>query len=239
MKNDALMVELSRFFKAASHLWGRCPRCGELFRLSEAAISFGSEPPRDWLHRLQRQQAALDAKRGDLEDWHAEVGSQESDLRVRERNVALRERNLESTARAIAKDMLKSDKTIKALIKDARQQAIQRSRSTLLGKFFERLAPFLQRFGHDPRDVRAIMDPIDYVVFDGVTINRRVERITFVEVKSGTARESSTQKSIVQAIREGRFGVETWQFGKRCIPLEQQLLKPDTTPAALLPGRGK
>ena len=83
------------------------------------------------------------------------------------------------------------------------------------------------------------MDPIDYVVFDGLTIDRHVERITFVEVKSGTARESSTQRSISQAIREGRFGVETWQFGKRGVPLEQQLLRADTTRPALPPGRGE
>ncbi len=80
------------------------------------------------------------------------------------------------------------------------------------------------------------MDPIDYVVFDGLTVNRRVERITFVEVKCGTARESSAQKSIAQAIREGRFGVEIWQFGKRGIPLEQQLLRPGPVRAALPPG---
>jgi predicted Holliday junction resolvase-like endonuclease len=160
-----------------------------------------------------------------FDNWQAELDGQEHGLRDRERELEFRERNLESTARAIAKDMLKSDKTVKALMKDARQQAVQRSRSTLLGKLFERLAPFLQRFDHDPRDVRAIMDPIDYVVFDGLTINRRVERITFVEVKSGTARESATQKSVSEAIREGRFGVETWQFGKRGLPLEQQLLR--------------
>jgi len=237
MKNNALVVELTRFFKAAAHLWGRCPRCAELFRLSEAAISFGSEPPRDWLLRLQRQQDGLGAKQGDLEDWQAELDSQERDIKDREHDIALRERNLESTARALAKDMLKNDKTIKALMKEARRQAIQRSRSTLLGKLFERLGPFLQRFGHDPRDVRPIMDPIDYVVFDGLTINRHVDHITFVEVKSGTARVSLTQRSIFDAIRGGRFGVETWQFGKRGIPLEQQLLRPDTARAALPPGR--
>jgi predicted Holliday junction resolvase-like endonuclease len=237
MKDNPLMVELTRFFKTASHLWGRCPRCDELFRLSEAAISFGSEPPRDWLNRLQRQQSNISAKQGELDDWQATLDGQESELKDRERDVGSQERNLESTARAIAKDMVKSDKTVKGLLKEARQQAVQRSRSTLLGKLFERLGPFLQRFGHDPRDVRPIMDPIDYVVFDGLTINRHVEHITFVEVKSGTARETATQKSIIQAIREGRFGVETWQFGKRGIPLEQQLLRPDARQPILPPGR--
>jgi predicted Holliday junction resolvase-like endonuclease len=239
MKDNALMVELTRFFRTATHLWGRCPRCGELFRLSEAAISFGDTPPRDWLLRFQKQQELLAAKRGELDDWQAELETQEHEVRDREREIERGQRNLEGTARALAKDMLKSDKTIKALMKEARQQAILRSRSTLLGKLFERLGPFLQRFGHDPRDVRPILDPIDYVVFDGLTVNRRVKRITFVEVKSGTARESDAQKSIAQAIHEGRLGFETWQFGKRGIPLEQQLLKPEPMRPALPPGGQK
>lgn len=239
MKENALMVELTRFFKAATHLWGRCPRCGELFRLSEAAISFGDKPPRDWLLRLQRQQETLASMRAGLEDWQAELEIQERDVRDRERELERGQKDLESTARVLAKDMLKSDKTVKALMKEARQQAVLRSRSTLLGKLFERLGPFLQRFGHDPRDVRPIMDPIDYVVFDGLTVSRRVERITFVEVKSGTARESDAQKSIAQAIHERRFGFETWQFGKRGIPLEQQLLRPEPMRPALPPGGHK
>jgi len=112
----------------------------------------------------------------------------------------------------------------KGLLADARRQAIVRSRSTLLGHLFERLAPFFRRFDHDPRDVRPLMNPIDYVVFEGLTINRRVSRIVFVEVKCGTSRVSPAQKSIVDAIREGRVAAEVWQVGKRGIPIEQQLL---------------
>jgi len=69
----------------------------------------------------------------------------------------------------MAEGMIRDDKTVKALLSDARRQAIQRSRSTLLGHLFERLAPFFARFDHDPRDVRPLMNPIDYVVFDGLT----------------------------------------------------------------------
>jgi predicted Holliday junction resolvase-like endonuclease len=236
MVSNDLMLELTRFFKAARHLWGRCPRCGDLFRLSDAAISFGSEPPADWLRRLQRQQEQAEAKQGELNGWQGDLEGREFQLRTRERDLTFRERNLEKTAREMAKGMIKDDKTVKGLLRDARQQAVQRSRSTLLGHLFERLAPFFQRFDHDPRDVRALMNPIDYVVFDGLTVSRRVDRVVFVEVKCGTSKESSAQKSIVQAVREGRVSVETWQVGKRGIPLEQQLLG-GRVPAALPPAR--
>jgi predicted Holliday junction resolvase-like endonuclease len=225
MKDDGLFAELARFFRAAKHLWGTCPRCGELFRLSEAAISFGSTPPRDWLLRLQRQQRLLDQRAGTLDDWEADIRAREDEVRDHERDLVSRERRLESTARALAKDMLKSDATVRALIKEAKQQALQRSRSTLLGKLFERLGPFFQKFGHDPRDMRAIMDPIDYVVFNGLSMNRCVDYITFVEVKAGLGRQSPCQRSITETIRRGNFEVETWQIGDRDMPLAQQLLR--------------
>ena len=41
-----------------------------------------------------------------------------------------------------------------------------------LGHLFERLAPFFQRFDHDPRDVRALMNPIDYIVFESIIFKR-------------------------------------------------------------------
>lgn len=233
MSSNSLVVELARFFKTARHLWGRCPRCGDLFRLSEAAISFGNEPPADWLRRLQRKQEEADQESDELQSWQGELEVRESQLADQERNLTSRERNLEKTAREMAKGMIKDDKTVKALLKDARRQAIQRSRSTLLGSLFERLAPFFAHFDHDPRDVRALMNPIDYVVFDGLTINRRVERIVFVEVKCGTSTESPAQRSVFQTIREGRVSVETWQVGKRGIPLEQQLLGRSQARAAL------
>lgn len=77
------------------------------------------------------------------------------------------------------------------------------------------------------------MNPIDYVCFDGLTIDRSVERITFVEVKSGTSKQTPAQKSIMEAVCEGRVATEVWQFGARGVPIEQQLIKPPEARRAL------
>jgi predicted Holliday junction resolvase-like endonuclease len=235
MNSNGLMVELTRFFKTARHLWGRCPRCGDLFRLSEAAISFGNEAPADWLRRLQRQQLESHTKQDVLHDWQATLDRREIDVEARERELLGRERSLVKEARQLARDLVKDDKTFKTMLTEERRKAVVRSRATLLGHLFERLAPFFQRFNHDPRDVRPLMNPVDYVVFDGLTVNRRVERIVFVEVKSGTSRESTAQKSIADAVRNGRIAFETWQIGKRGIPLEQQLLGHPQSERPVLP----
>jgi len=233
VSGDSLLRQLTEFFKTARHLWGRCPSCGQLFRLSDAAISYGSEAPKDWLRKIQQQQRDLAAKKGELDDWQADLDGKEYDLQSRERGMTAREQNIHREAKALAQQLMKDDKAIKPLLKQATQNAIQRSRATLLGKLFERLGPFFQRFNHDPRDIRAIMDPIDYVCFDGLTVNRQVERITFVEVKSGTSEPSPTQRSIIRAVQEGRVATEVWHFGERGVPIPQQLRTFPGIPKAL------
>ena len=54
-----------------------------------------------------------------------------------------------------------------------RKDAITRSARTLSGKALEKLVPFLERFGHDPHDVRWIGDPVDLIVFDGYSDSGR------------------------------------------------------------------
>ncbi len=87
MNGNGFMNELTRFFKTASHLWGRCPRCGDLFRLSEAAISSACEPPSDWLRRIQRQQDQIATDRNEVENWKGELDVREGELADRENNL--------------------------------------------------------------------------------------------------------------------------------------------------------
>jgi predicted Holliday junction resolvase-like endonuclease len=76
------------------------------------------------------------------------------------------------------------------------------ARATNLGFIYERLAPTLKGFKLDPNDCRSLFDPIDYVVFDGLSKKGRVDAIIFMDVKSGEARLSKKQKQI-QAVVEG------------------------------------
>ena len=100
---------------------------------------------------------------------------------------------------------------------------MQRSRATLLGKLLERLAPCFRRFAYDPRDMRCICDPMDYVLFDGLTVERRVRQITFIEVKSGRSRLSGVQRSVRDAVEKGRVDTEVWEIGNPDIPITKQL----------------
>lgn len=88
------------------------------------------------------------------------------------------------------------------------------ARTTNLGFIYERLAPTLEGFKLEPNDCRSLFDPIDYVVFDGLTKTGRVRSIVFMDVKSGDARLSAKQKTIKQVVDDGRVAFQTYEASK-------------------------
>jgi predicted Holliday junction resolvase-like endonuclease len=232
MSTDGLVKNLVSFFKTARHLWGRCPSCDSIFRLSDAAISSSPDPPRDWLRRLDRRQSFLNDQEDELDARRVELDGRDEELSDRERLLRDSEKYLERNARNRVREILGSKTEVQALIRDANKDAVNRSRATLLGKLLERVAPCFRRFAYDPRDMRCICDPVDYVLFDGLTVERQVRQIAFIEVKCGRSRLSSVQRSVREAVQSGRVFNEVWQIGDPDIPITRQL--PQRSHRALL-----
>jgi predicted Holliday junction resolvase-like endonuclease len=84
-----------------------------------------------------------------------------------------------------------------------RKDALSRSRAVLKGKIGEQMAPLLEAFPFEPSDARFIGSPIDYIVFDGYSHNRPTE-IVLIDIKTGNANLSTTEKRIAQLIHEKR-----------------------------------
>ena len=127
-----------------------------------------------------------------LDGWKATELSQ---LQARERDLASRSAHTDLQVWKSASEA------------NIRQDAIMRSQSVILGKVTEQVIPFHQSFPYNPKDVRFIGSPIDLIVFDGAS-EGEVERIIFLEVKSGNASLSSRQRRIRDAIDAGRI---EWQ----------------------------
>ena len=70
-----------------------------------------------------------------------------------------------------------------------------------LGQIVEQIAPFLDKFSHDPKQAQFLGNPIDYVVFEE-------DRVVFVEIKSGNSRLSKKQRLIKSNIEEGKVEFE-------------------------------
>jgi len=84
-----------------------------------------------------------------------------------------------------------------------RKEAIQRSLAVTAGKVYEQLVPYLPNFPFNPKDVRFLGSPVDFVVFDGLSAGD-VTRIVFVEVKTGEAALSSRERRIRDAVQASR-----------------------------------
>src|SRR6266404_7653764 len=95
-----------------------------------------------------------------------------------------------------------------ALVRGARKDSVDRSRSTLKGQIAEQMAPLLPGFPYLPADARFVGDPIDYIVFTGYTESRSAAtdedlEIVLLEIKHSQSKLSSVQRAIAKAVEEG------------------------------------
>ncbi len=88
-----------------------------------------------------------------------------------------------------------------------RQDAIDRSRSVIIGKVTEHLTPWLPSFPFNPKDARFIGSPIDMIIFDGAD-EEELRRIVFLEIKTNTSALSARQRRIRDIIKAGKV---EWQ----------------------------
>lgn len=70
-----------------------------------------------------------------------------------------------------------------------------------IGKIIEKILPAHKNFGLIPSDCRFLAEPIDMIVFDGVSENK-IKNITFMDVKTGSATLNTHQKQIRDAIMD-------------------------------------
>jgi predicted Holliday junction resolvase-like endonuclease len=91
-----------------------------------------------------------------------------------------------------------------------RGDAVKRSRAVLGGLAAEQIAPFLPGFPFDPTELRFIGKPVDFIAFVGSS-RGRIEEVAFVEVKSGNATLSPVERSLRDAVKDGRVRWEEYR----------------------------
>ena len=197
---------LITFYKVEKRIFGRCPNCGEPFRLSDVKLTYGKMPPRDLLSKIK---SARDKLQAEVDALTTELEEIEED----------RDRDLDAVEMKWKERVeLEVDKRMMTRGKEIRQKAIAQSRAGQLGKTLEKLVPMFPGFGHHPYDVRPIFDPVDFVVFDGY-YQGSVTDICFVEFKTGGSRINPVQASIRRAIDKGRVHFQEKRLSKDAIEL--------------------
>lgn len=77
-----------------------------------------------------------------------------------------------------------------------------------IGKVVEKIAPSLPGFPVQAGDCRALFEPIDYVVFQGLSSSGKVDSLLFVDVKSGKGRLSGVQRQVRQLVEHGKISLK-------------------------------
>jgi predicted Holliday junction resolvase-like endonuclease len=82
-----------------------------------------------------------------------------------------------------------------------------------IGFILERIAPSMKDFCFHRNDCRSLFDPIDYIIFEGLSQKNSVSKILFVEIKTGKARLNNHQKEIRSLVERKRVEWDTYQKG--------------------------
>jgi predicted Holliday junction resolvase-like endonuclease len=93
-----------------------------------------------------------------------------------------------------------------------RQDAVRRSQATIAGQVHEQLLPYLPEFGYNPKDARFLGSPVDLIVFHGLDAGQ-LQRIVFIEVKTGKATMTGRERQIRDAVRGGKVSWEELRVG--------------------------
>lgn len=91
--------------------------------------------------------------------------------------------------------------------KQIRKGSLDASRRTLIGKYLEKMVPFISSAGYNPADMQFLGNPVDYVIFKGLE-NDKVEKIVFLEVKNNSSKLTKREKSVKEAVENKKVEYE-------------------------------
>ncbi len=90
---------------------------------------------------------------------------------------------------------------------NARTRPATGAESGIIGKVVEKIAPSLPGFPAASSDCRSLFEPIDYIVFEGLSERGEINSLAFVDVKSGKGTLTDVQKQIREVVEAGKVSL--------------------------------
>jgi predicted Holliday junction resolvase-like endonuclease len=106
--------------------------------------------------------------------------------------------------------------TLKELETERREKPKRVKRAAVsvnIGKIVEKIVPSFGEFPYQRGDCRALFEPIDYVIFNGLSRNKLVS-IEIVDVKTGNAQLAPGEREIKAAVEAGKVTHEIISGGR-------------------------
>lgn len=92
----------------------------------------------------------------------------------------------------------------------------RKSSEIRLGKIGENMAPFFTEWPYDPNNFRFLGNPIDGIQFTE-------DEVIFIEIKTGKARLTNSQKKVKALVKEGKVKFATFRVSEDCCSLKVEL----------------
>ena len=108
------------------------------------------------------------------------------------------------------RDLADGEKALRDRRKHISQSSESGAKAVNIGFVLERIAPTLQGFHFDRNDCRSLFDPIDYVIFEGLSRKGSVSRLLFVDIKTGGAKLKANQKEIRSLVERKKVAWATY-----------------------------
>jgi predicted Holliday junction resolvase-like endonuclease len=80
--------------------------------------------------------------------------------------------------------------------KELTDKARRQAEAEILPKRLKEIAPSFARCGLDPRDVSALLDPVEFVVFDGMSGADGVRRVIFLAIGERSRAQTDLERAI-------------------------------------------
>jgi len=78
-----------------------------------------------------------------------------------------------------------------------------------LPKMLRKCVPTICKHGYSPQDLKAMFDPIDFVIFHGMNKNDQVKKVVLFDGPAHDKRREKIQKSIKTVIKKGNYDWHT------------------------------
>jgi predicted Holliday junction resolvase-like endonuclease len=164
----------------------------------------------------EKAQEFIDVER-ELEDTRRELSMLNYKLELSERNPPTPDLNgfinKETYQELLEQYRGKEARLSELEVKHSEFVSKRKSQEVRLGAIAETLTPFLAGFPYNPKNLRALGSPIDYVAFEE-------DEIVFIEVKSGDSATSKKQKNIKRIVEEGNVRFEVHRINEGGLKVE-------------------
>lgn len=98
---------------------------------------------------------------------------------------------------------------------EAIRQAAREAGQRQVPRILKKCVPAICQRGYYPQDLKAIFDPVDFVIFDGMKQKNKIKRVVLFDGPADTKRRARAQDSIQKVLKKGNYEWKTVKLDER------------------------